>query len=123
MAVRERRASRIAICSVFSADPERYAPQFGGFCAGAVFSGFLIPANPESWAIVDGKLYMLAGSQSDIADWRASATSNIARGDRQWAAVVSRRRAQPQYREFYSRAVGPIGGMHSGGVNAPNYKF
>jgi hypothetical protein len=81
---------------MFIADPDRYAPQFGGFCAGAIRNGVLVPANPESWAIVDGKLYMVAGSQADIAEWKAHAAQNIELGDKQWPLVQAQAAAQNQ---------------------------
>jgi len=79
---------------MFIANPDRYAPQFGGFCAGAITSGSLVPANPEAWAIVDGQLYMVAGSQADIAEWKAHAAENINQGDKQWPVVQARWAAQ-----------------------------
>jgi YHS domain-containing protein len=43
---------------LFKADPARYAPQFGNFCAMALSKGELVEANPENWLITDGKLYI-----------------------------------------------------------------
>ena len=43
---------------LFKADPVRYAPQFGNFCAMALAKGELVVANPENWLISDGKLYV-----------------------------------------------------------------
>ncbi|WP_299817268.1 YHS domain-containing (seleno)protein [uncultured Roseibium sp.] len=42
----------------FVADPAKYAPQFGGFCAFGAAMGFKVPVVPEAWSIVDGKLYL-----------------------------------------------------------------
>ncbi len=39
---------------LFKADPVRYAPQFGNFCAMALTRGELDEANPENWLISDG---------------------------------------------------------------------
>jgi len=78
------RFASLAHRDMFIADPDHYAPQFGGFCAGAVTNGVLVPANPEAWTIVDGKLYMVAGGQSDITEWKVDAAKNIERGDKQW---------------------------------------
>jgi len=65
---------------MFSANPERYAPQYGGYCAGLMASyGALSIANPTNWTIVDGKLYMFSGA--DVADWHAT---DIARADANW---------------------------------------
>jgi YHS domain-containing protein len=43
---------------MFKADPVRYAPQFGNFCAMALAKGQVVVANPENWLISDGKLYV-----------------------------------------------------------------
>jgi len=42
----------------FEADPVRYAPQFGNFCAMALAKVEIVVANPENWLISDGKLYV-----------------------------------------------------------------
>ena len=54
VAVRQRRAQ-----DLFAGDPDRYAPQFGGFCTGGMGFGVLAPIiDPEAWVIVDGRLYL-----------------------------------------------------------------
>jgi YHS domain-containing protein len=52
------RFSSAAHRELFKADPERYAPQFGNFCAMALSKGELVQADPENWLISDGKLYV-----------------------------------------------------------------
>ena len=42
----------------FAADPESYAPQYGGWCAWAVAHGYTAKIDPEAWSIVDGRLYL-----------------------------------------------------------------
>lgn len=42
----------------FQGDPERYAPQFGGFCAYGVAQGYLVATDPHAWSVVKGKLYL-----------------------------------------------------------------
>ena len=42
----------------FKADPVRYAPQFGNYCAMALAKGEIVVANPENWLISEGKLYV-----------------------------------------------------------------
>jgi len=42
----------------FAAAPEKYAPQYGGYCAWAVSQGYTASTVPEAWKIVDGKLYL-----------------------------------------------------------------
>lgn len=70
---------------MFAADPDRYLPQYGGMCAGGLALGVSVPANPENWAIVDGKLYMIAGGAGDLADWKAHAAENIKAADKIWS--------------------------------------
>ena len=42
----------------FSADPERYAPQYGGYCAWAAARNYLAPGDPRHWRILGGRLYL-----------------------------------------------------------------
>jgi YHS domain-containing protein len=45
----------------FAAEPERYAPQFDGFCAVQLSRGRKVEADPEAWEITNGKLYVFSG--------------------------------------------------------------
>jgi hypothetical protein len=90
------RFSSAAHRDLFAADPDRYMPQFGGFCAGAMMNGILVPANPQSWAIVGGKLYMTAGPSTDIHEWKADAAANIVKANQNWPGVEARWAAQNQ---------------------------
>jgi YHS domain-containing protein len=51
----------------FAADPERYAPQFGGYCTGSLARGVHNEGHPEAWVIVDGKLFVFGAPDSTIA--------------------------------------------------------
>ena len=44
--------------AAFKADPEKFAPQFGGYCAYGMMEGHKAPTQPDAWTIVDGKLYL-----------------------------------------------------------------
>jgi YHS domain-containing protein len=44
--------------ALFEADPEKYAPQYGGYCAYAVSQGKTADIEPEAWNIIGGKLYL-----------------------------------------------------------------
>ena len=67
----------------FAADPEAYAPQFGGYCAWAVSEGYTASTVPEAWRIVDGKLY-LNYSRRIQSRWERDIPGNIARGTANW---------------------------------------
>src|SRR5664279_980063 len=43
---------------LFAADPAKYAPQFGGFCAFGVALDKLFPVDISTWQVRDGKLYL-----------------------------------------------------------------
>lgn len=43
---------------LFKANPEKYAPQYGGYCAYGVAKGDLVKIEPENWTIIDDKLYL-----------------------------------------------------------------
>lgn len=72
----------------FAAAPERYAPQFGGYCAWAVSQHYLAPGDPNYWKIVDGKLYLNANARAKQL-WEADQADAIARGHANWPAVLT----------------------------------
>ena len=67
----------------FRADPERYAPQYGGYCAYAVAQGGKADIDPEAWKIVDGKLYLNL-SKDVQALWEADVPGYIRKADANW---------------------------------------
>jgi enamine deaminase RidA (YjgF/YER057c/UK114 family) len=74
---------------LFSRDPERYAPQYDGYCAmgaAAGEAGHKDTVDPEAWAIVDGKLYLTHRRQS-METWRQNPAEYIKKADADWAAV------------------------------------
>lgn len=75
--------------AAFRADPARYLPQYGGYCAWAVGHGYTASANPNNWRIVDGKLYL--NYNSDIQrQWDADRASQIRSANANWPSVLSR---------------------------------
>jgi YHS domain-containing protein len=72
--------------ALFRADPERYAPQYGGYCAWAVSNGDTASSDPEAWKIVDGKLY-LNYSRAIQERWQGDVPGNIRRADANWPGL------------------------------------
>lgn len=69
---------------LFAANPEQYAPQYGGYCAFAIAAkDDLVKVDPTAWSIVDDKLY-LNYNQSIRKDWEGSQATYIPQGDRNW---------------------------------------
>ena len=73
----------------FKANPEKYAPQYGGYCAWAVSQGYTASTIPEAFTIVDGKLY-LNYSLGVRAQWEADKEARIIQGDRNWPGVLDK---------------------------------
>ena len=71
----------------FIADPEKYAPQYGGYCAYAVSQGYTASTDPEAWKIVDGKLY-LNYSKGVQSRWEARREHYIREANRNWPDVL-----------------------------------
>jgi YHS domain-containing protein len=67
----------------FASDPEKYAPQFGGYCAWAVSHGYTAKGDPNAWKVVDGKLY-LNYNQDVKAKWEQDVPGYISKGDENW---------------------------------------
>ena len=72
---------------LFAANPEKYAPQYGGYCAWAVSQGYTASTDPEAWKIVDGKLY-LNYSKDVQATWERDVPGNISKADGNWPKVL-----------------------------------
>jgi hypothetical protein len=51
----------VAHRAAFEANPKAFVPEFGGFCALSVAQGRPVPASPEHFALIDGRLYMAEG--------------------------------------------------------------
>ncbi len=74
----------------FVKNPEKYAPQYGGYCAWAVSQGYTAPVDPDAWKIVDGKLY-LNYSKGVQKQWEAGGVKKlIAAGDVNWTKIKAK---------------------------------
>ena len=71
----------------FKSDPEKYAPQFGGYCAYAVGNGYTYESDPKAWKIVDGKLY-LNYSKGIQKKWEANQADFIKKAEDNWPKVI-----------------------------------
>jgi YHS domain-containing protein len=71
---------------LFQADPARYAPQYGGYCAWAMADGRKAEIDPNAWKIVDGRLYL--NYDADVQrKWAADIPGHIARADQHYARL------------------------------------
>ena len=71
----------------FAADPETYAPQYGGYCAWAVSQGYTASIDPRAWNIYRGKLY-LNFSKSIQRRWEKDKEGHIQRANKNWPRLL-----------------------------------
>ena len=82
----EFRFANAANRDAFKADPAKYAPQYGGYCAWAVSQGYHAKGDAKNWKIVDGRLY-LNYNTSIQKKWEADIPGFIAAADAQWPVI------------------------------------
>jgi len=70
--------------NLFKADPAKYLPQYGGYCAYAMSIDRIADIDPTEWAIVAGKLYLNNNLFSQTL-WSLNKRGRIASADRNWA--------------------------------------
>lgn len=67
----------------FAADPERYAPQFDGYCAIQVSRGAKVEPDPEAWTITDGKLYVFS-KKTGVPMFQQQTAGIVERASENW---------------------------------------
>ena len=75
--------------AAFRANPSRYLPQYGGYCAWAVSQGYTASADPTNWRIVDGKLYLNYNDEVQRR-WEQDIPGHIRSANANWPGVLSR---------------------------------
>jgi YHS domain-containing protein len=68
---------------LFAAGPEKYAPQYDGYCAWAMTEARKAKTDPEVWKIVNGKLYLNC-SREAYEKWSRDIPGNIKKADINW---------------------------------------
>ncbi|MES2730126.1 MAG: YHS domain-containing (seleno)protein [Bacteroidota bacterium] len=72
--------------TAFQASPEKFAPQFGGYCAYGMSKGYKAPTDPQAWTIVDDKLYL--NYNLDVKElWNKKQAEHIKTADKNWPTV------------------------------------
>jgi len=70
----------------FKADPQKYTPQYGGYCAFGTSRGYKAPTEPDAWTIVDGKLYLNYNAKVRT-DWNKDQSGYIQKADKNWPKI------------------------------------
>ena len=74
----------------FAGEPQKYAPQYGGYCAWAVGHGYTANGDPQAWKIVGGKLY-LNYNETVQKRWEQDEADYIKQGDENWPRFLENR--------------------------------
>lgn len=73
---------------LFTTNPEKYAPQYDGFCAWAMTEKRKAVTDPEVWKIINGKLYLNC-SLTAYEKWSRDIPGNIKKADANWVQLSS----------------------------------
>jgi len=71
---------------LFAADPDHYAPRYGGFCSGAMALGWIAPIDPQAWVIVGDRLY-LNYSKQGRDEFAEDPEPKIAKANENWQVL------------------------------------
>lgn len=71
---------------LFEANPQKYLPAYGGYCAYGVAIGKKFVADPEVWRIVEGKLYLNLDKNIQ-QKWEKDTLGYIKKGDANWTTM------------------------------------
>ena len=74
--------------ALFDAAPEKYIPQFGGYCANGIVYGIPWGGDADTWRIIGGKLYIFGGAGSRDA-FLLDPAKNAALADKYWNEEVN----------------------------------
>ena len=68
---------------LFAGNPEKYAPQYGGYCAWGISQAKFFDGDPQLWKVVDGKLYVNYNKEVEKT-WVQDIPGFIAKADTNW---------------------------------------
>lgn len=75
--------------ALFTANPEKYVPQFGGFCAFGVSINKVLPVDISTWQVRNGKLYLNLNPDIRIK-FDADFEGNLAKANKNWPGLVKK---------------------------------
>lgn len=70
----------------FKASPDKYVPQYGGYCAYGTSEGHKAPTQPDAWAVVDDKLYLNYNTKVKTL-WDKQRDERIQKANQQWVLI------------------------------------
>ena len=73
---------------MFDAAPEKYIPQFGGYCSNGIVYGIPWGGDADTWEMLDGKLYIFGGRGSHDA-FMLDVPRNMQLANKYWGEEVN----------------------------------
>lgn len=73
--------------NAFLAEPAKYAPQYGGYCAYGTADGHKAPTMADTWTIIDGKLYFNYNKKVKEL-WNKDTKGYIGQADKNWPLIM-----------------------------------
>lgn len=73
----------------FEAAPEKFAPQYGGYCPWALVEGRLVGGLTNIWAIEDGKLYLFCSHEA-LQKWKEGGSEVKSKADSNWPKILQK---------------------------------
>ena len=104
--------------ATFLKEPDRFAPEYGGFCANGIIYGIPWGGDGDTWKIINGKLYIFGGQQSKNYFVMAEA-ANLKLADQYWQAEV---KASAALFQRYKRLIFRVPHYQSGSQLEAEFK-
>lgn len=74
---------------LFAANPSKYAPAYGGWCAAGASKGKKVVTKPEFWKVVDGQLYLNSTEGAHKNLFLADTATVIRKGESNWKVIYA----------------------------------
>jgi hypothetical protein len=74
---------------LFAANPAKFAPAYGGWCAAGASKGKKVAIKPEFWTIVDGQLYLNSSDAAHNKLFLADTAATIRKGESNWKVIFA----------------------------------
>lgn len=76
---------------LFIKDPKQYEPQYGGYCAYAMADGDKVRVDPETFKVIDGKLYLFYNFRftNTLKSWNKDESNLLPKANTEWSKIVS----------------------------------
>ncbi|OEK05971.1 YHS domain-containing (seleno)protein [Roseivirga misakiensis] len=75
---------------LFVKSPSKYEPEYGGYCAYAMATGDKVRIDPETFKIVDNKLYLFYNFRftNTLKSWNKDESNLLPKAEREWGKII-----------------------------------